>query len=154
MGSVIDYIVCPRCNMDDCISDFNYKTGEEFTFCDSCGYSKSVYIINRDKPINDLTDSDWNIDEIKEPYCCYRMSYNLDKYELQSIETIEEYNEFLNNIFKNIDKIKDLTISRYDGNKIIKTEFKEILRIHKIKKLIYGKRFNESIKEVGLLASS
>lgn len=154
MGTIIDYIECPRCQTGDCISDFNYKTGEEFTFCNSCGYSKSIYIINRDKLIKDLTEDDWKVEEIMEPYDCYRMSYNLDKYELQAIETIEEYNYFLNNIFKNIHKIKDLTISRYDGNGILKMEFKDVLRIHKIKKLIYGKGFNENIKEDSLLAST
>lgn len=153
MGSIVDYIDCPRCKEPNCISDFYYKTGEEFMFCDSCGYSKSIYIVNRDKSINDLTDSDWKIEEIKEPYCCYRITYNNNDCQLNSIKTIEEYDTFTNDVFKNINKIKDLTISRYNGYKIITTEFKDVLRIYKIKKLIYGKRFNENIKDVSLLTS-
>lgn len=146
MGSITDYIECPRCKTDDCISDFNYKTGEEFIFCNSCGYAKSFYIINRDKLIKDLTDNDWKCVEIKEPYCCYRLSYkNNNTVELKSIETIEEYNMFLNIVLNNYKNIEYLKISKFDGEKIIKLDLKELLRLKKLKKLLYEKRFNENI---------
>ena len=34
MGSVIDYIECPNCKGEDAaVSDYYYKTGEEYIFC-------------------------------------------------------------------------------------------------------------------------
>lgn len=48
MGSVIDYINCPECSYDGCFVDFYYKSGEEYVFCDRCGYNSQYEIINRD----------------------------------------------------------------------------------------------------------
>lgn len=42
MSSVMEYIKCPRCKQRDCINDYYYKTGEEYTFCPDCGYTKSL----------------------------------------------------------------------------------------------------------------
>ena len=57
MGSVIDYIECPNCSYE-AYNDYYYKTGEEYTMCNNCGYSYSAQIINRDKPLDELTDED------------------------------------------------------------------------------------------------
>ena len=62
MGSVIDYIDCPNCG-NEAFSDFYYKTGEEYVNCNSCGYHYSATIINRDKPLNELTDDDKDVIE-------------------------------------------------------------------------------------------
>ncbi len=72
MGSVIDHIDCPNCG-NEAYSDFYYKTGEEYVNCQHCGYHYSAEIINRDKLLTELTDDDWKISEIKEPYGAYRI---------------------------------------------------------------------------------
>ena len=40
MGSVIDYIECPRCKSENMYEEFYYKTHESNAFCDQCGYSR------------------------------------------------------------------------------------------------------------------
>jgi len=72
MGSVIDYIDCPNCG-HEAYDDFYYKTGEEYINCQNCGYHRSATIINRAKPLNELTEEDWEIIELKNPYGAYRL---------------------------------------------------------------------------------
>lgn len=71
MGSVIDYIACPNCGTE-AYNDFYYKTGEEYTNCNNCGYHYSATIINRNKKLTELTELDWKIEELKNPYGAYR----------------------------------------------------------------------------------
>lgn len=116
MGSVMDYIECPNCGQE-AFTDFFYKTGEEYTNCGSCGYHKSVTIKNREKPLNQLTEEDWDVVELKKPYGSYRIKqYDavgtlcgslVDEQEKQSI--IDEY-------MKNSESIEFFIISKYsDG---------------------------------------
>jgi Zn ribbon nucleic-acid-binding protein len=74
MGSVIDYIECPNCK-HEAYDDFYYKTGEEYVNCNNCGYHYSATIINRDKKLNELTEQDWKISELKNPYGSYRIKH-------------------------------------------------------------------------------
>jgi len=71
MGSVIDYIECPNCKTE-AYSDFYYKTGEEYINCNNCGYHYSATIKNRDKKLTELTEDDWEINELKNPYGAFR----------------------------------------------------------------------------------
>jgi len=71
MGSVIDYIECPNCKTE-AYSDFYYRTGEEYINCNNCGYHYSATIKNRNKKLAELTESDWEINELKNPYGAYR----------------------------------------------------------------------------------
>lgn len=71
MGSVIDYIECPNCKTE-AYSDFYYKTGEEYINCNNCGYHYSATIKNRDKKLTELTEDDWEINELKDPYGAFR----------------------------------------------------------------------------------
>ena len=47
MGSVIDYIDCPKCG-NESYNEFYYKSGEEYIFCDHCGYTRKFFIDNWD----------------------------------------------------------------------------------------------------------
>ena len=71
MGSVIDYIECPNCKTE-ADSGFYYKTGEEYINCNNCGYHYSATIKNRDKKLTELTEDDWEINELKNPYGAFR----------------------------------------------------------------------------------
>jgi len=94
MGSVIDYIECPNCKQE-AFSDFYYKTGEDYINCGSCGYHRSVTIVNRDKKLSELTEEDWKVEELKNPYCAYRLKvYHSIATQCGSLENEEQYNEF------------------------------------------------------------
>lgn len=71
MGSVIDYIECPNCK-SEAYSDYYYKTGEEYVNCNNCGYHYSATIKNRNKKLTELTESDWEVKELKNPYGAFR----------------------------------------------------------------------------------
>ena len=71
MASVLDYIECPNCKQE-ATDDFYYKTGEEYVNCGSCGYHRSATIINRDKKLSELTETDWKVEELTNPYGAFR----------------------------------------------------------------------------------
>ena len=126
MGSVIDYIECPNCKHEAFI-DFYYKTGEEYVNCQNCGYHRSATIINRDKLLTELTDEDWKINELKNPYCAYRVKYDGSTgYICGSLESKEDFTKFLVNIKEqandpdmNYRNAESLTISRFVDGEIV-----------------------------------
>ena len=115
MGSVIDYIECPHCKTE-AYSDFYYKTGEEYVNCQNCGYHYSATIINRDKLLNELTEEDWEINELKDPYGAFRIKYyDSVAYECGSLESEEDFVKLLANLREQTN-IELFTISRFvDG---------------------------------------
>jgi Zn ribbon nucleic-acid-binding protein len=118
MGSVIDYIECPNCKTE-AMSDFYYKTGEEYINCNNCGYHYSATIINRDKNLNELIDSDWKIEELKNPFGAYRIkTYGFAANQCGSLENETQYNEFKKNIEEDVE-IEYCSVSRFIDNKIV-----------------------------------
>ena len=118
MGSVIDYIECPNCKTE-AMSDFYYKTGEEYINCSNCGYHRSATIINRDKNLNELTESDWNIEELKNPFGAYRLKvYHSVATQCGSLENETQYNELKKNIEADVE-IEYCSVSRFIDNKIV-----------------------------------
>jgi len=115
MGSVIDHIECPNCK-HEAYDDFYYKTGEEYVNCQNCGYYYSATIINRDKLLTELTDEDWKIKELKNPYGAYRIKvYESPAIECGSLESEEQFVTLLTNI-KEMDGVELFTVSRFvDG---------------------------------------
>lgn len=98
MGSVIDYIECPNCKKE-AVSDFYYKTGEEYVNCNSCGYHYSAVIKDRTKKLSELCQEDWIITELKNPYGSYRIKYYESiGIECGSLATEEEYNDFVRDV--------------------------------------------------------
>lgn len=94
MGSVIEAIQCPRCN-EEATMDFYYKTGEEYIFCDNCGYSRSIEIINRDKQLNELKEEDYKVEENKHPYGAFRLEVHGNVgMQLGTLNTEEDAKEF------------------------------------------------------------
>lgn len=115
MGSVIDYIECPNCKCE-AYDDFYYKTGEEYINCNNCGYHYSATIINRDKNLDELTEVDWKIKELKNPYGAYRYkNYDSPSFICGSIIDENEYNELKTHI-SNSDTVEYFSVSRFvDG---------------------------------------
>jgi hypothetical protein len=121
MGSVIDYIECPNCKTE-AYSDFYYKTGEEYVNCSNCGYHYSATIINRDKKLSELTEADWNIEELKNPYGAYRLkTYQSPATQVGSFETQYQYNEFKLHLNDDVE-IEFCSVSRFvDGEIKVET---------------------------------
>jgi len=119
MGSVIDYIECPHCGQE-ATSDFYYKTGEEYINCGNCGYHYSATIINRDKRLDELTDDDWEIIEVKRPYASYRIKpYEGIGYMCGTIKDEAELEVLKNSL--NLDNIETFTISQLINGEIVET---------------------------------
>lgn len=94
MGSVLNFIECPNCK-HEASDDFYYKTGEEYVNCGNCGYHRSATIVNRDKKLSELTEEDWKVEELKNPYGAYRLKvYHSVATQCGSLENEEQYNEF------------------------------------------------------------
>jgi len=121
MGSVIDYILCPNCGTE-AFSDFYYKTGEEYINCTNCGYHKSITIIDRDKNLDELVDSDWKVNELENPYGAYRLKY-YDSVSTQcgALESENEFNELKQHVEK-LDGIEYFSISRLVDGEIVVTQ--------------------------------
>jgi hypothetical protein len=118
MGSVISYIDCPNCGRE-AVDDFYYKTGEVYMNCTHCGYHHSATIINRDKKLNELTDDDWEIKELKNPYGSYRIScYDSIGFSCGALENEEQLNELKSKCEKDdTNTIEYVQVSRFvDGD--------------------------------------
>ena len=117
MASVLDFIECPNCGQE-ASDDFYYKTGEEYIFCQNCGYHRSATIINRDKALNELNDSDWEIKENKHPFGVYRLStYGSIGYHCGSLSSEQEYNDLKTSISDD-PEVNYLSVSRFVNGEI------------------------------------
>jgi hypothetical protein len=118
MGSVIDYIDCPNCG-HEAYCDFYYKTGEEYINCNNCGYYRSATIINRDKALNELTDEDWEITELKDPYGAYRLKHTNDLGTVCGSVESEEAFEDVKKAVAQMENVEYFSLSRVIGDEII-----------------------------------
>lgn len=115
MGSVIDDIQCPNCK-EEAFSDYYYKTGEEYINCNNCGYHYSTTILNRDKKLSELTEEDWKVEELKNPYGAYRIKY-YDSVATQcgSLADESDYGELRQHLSNN-ESVEFASVSRFvDG---------------------------------------
>lgn len=118
MGSVLDYINCPNCG-HEAYDDFYYKTGEEYINCQNCGYHKSATIINREKLLTELTDEDWEIIELKNPYGAYRLKMISEvATSCGSVETEEAF-EDIKKAVAQMENVEYFSLSRLIGDEII-----------------------------------
>ena len=118
MGSVLDYIECPNCK-SEASSDFYYKTGEEYINCGNCGYHRSATIVNRDKKLSELTEQDWKVEELKNPYGAYRLKgYNSIATQCGSLANEEQYNE-LKKTIENDTQVEFCNVSRLIDGEIV-----------------------------------
>ena len=117
MGSVIDYIECPNCK-NEAYDDFYYRTGEEYINCCNCGYHRSATIINRDKKLSELTEEDWKIVELKNPYGAYRIkSYSGVGHLVGSLKDKKQLIELKTDCENDVE-VETLTVSRFVNGKI------------------------------------
>ena len=118
MASVMDVMECPNCGREASI-DYYYKTGEEYINCGNCGYHFSATIVNRDKLLTELTDDDWKVEEVKNPWGAYRLKqYNSVVYQCGSFGGEEQYIKFRNMVNQD-DDIEFWSVSRLVDGEIV-----------------------------------
>jgi hypothetical protein len=131
MGSVIDYIECPNCEQE-AFSDYYYKTGEQYTNCNSCGYHYS-FIIKRDeegKMIKKDESKDFAVDnvvreenELNNPYGAYRIKqYDSVATQCGTLTDKKHYDEFVSHVLSLPIEERDIefcTISRFINGEIV-----------------------------------
>lgn len=124
MGSVISDIECPNCKQK-AYNDYYYKTGEEYINCNNCGYHYSATIKNRDKRLDELTDDDWEIIEIKNPYASFRIKiYDSIGYQCGSLTNEDELDKLKQQLEESIHagvEVEYFSISRFVNGEIIET---------------------------------
>lgn len=122
MGSVIDSIDCPNCGQQ-AITDFYYKTSEEYTTCGNCGYYKSITLKDRNKQLSELVEDDYRVIEINNPFGSYRLkSKGSIATQMGSLISEEDYEIIKKQVMDEEDKIEHFSISRYiDGKIVIET---------------------------------
>ena len=132
MGHVQDFIECPRCKSDNCVINYLYKTGEEYSWCSDCGYRRNLTlkrdengnIIFKDKS-KGLVEGNVLI-ELKvseEPFAHGMIEYMDGCGVGKTLESKNDYNEYVSyieNTCKNDDDIKEVIVSRFVNGKIIK----------------------------------
>lgn len=132
MGSVIDYIECPRCKQENCIDEFYYKSGEEYVNCPDCGYYR-IFHYKRDENGEFLKKDETKGYEfanlvpeaihIENPYGAYRVETILGIATCGTIETDDDYQKFISEIVSITSQehnIKEAVVSKLVGNKIEK----------------------------------
>ena len=107
MGSVIDYIKCPRCGEENCIDDYYYKSGEQYINCPDCGYHKSFHY-KRDNDGNLLRKDETKDYElynlipeeiiIDNPYGAFRVEYSSGMATCGTLETYYDYSNFVSEL--------------------------------------------------------
>lgn len=117
MASVIDFIECPNCKQE-AYYELYYKSGQEYTFCSSCGYTHSVSIKNQDKKISELTKDDYIVKEVKHPYCAYTIKLYSGSVFKGSIKNKKEFNYFSEASAVDVE-IEYCSISRLVDGKIV-----------------------------------
>lgn len=122
MGSVIDYIECPRCKQENCIDDFYYKSGEEYINCPDCGYHR-VFHYKRDENGKFLKKDEAKEIHIENPYGAYRVETTLGGATCGTLETDDDYQKFVSEIVSLTNQehnIKEVVVSKLVGDKIEK----------------------------------
>jgi len=127
MGSVIDYIECPNCG-HEAYNDFYYKTGEEYTNCQNCGYHYSATYKTDDDGEYITKDGTENYTfenlimetkEIKNPYGAYRIKYyDSVGYECGSLENEQDNVELLVQV-RELNNIEYFSINRFVDGEIV-----------------------------------
>ena len=124
MGSVLDYHKCPNCISENCMTDFYYKSGEQFTSCPDCGYC-NYHRLKRDEQGDMMKGEDgkwiYESNELKNPFAAFCLRGKENKaYECGSFETEEEFKEFEKQVKSNI-AVEFACISQFINGEIKRT---------------------------------
>jgi len=131
MGSVQNQIECPNCK-NEAFEDYNYRTGEEYMSCSSCGYHKSFYY-ERDESgkfilIDETKEADFGNIKIKEviienPFGSYTIENFNGVRQTGSFENEKDYEGFKVTIKEILQKDKS-EIAQVNVSRFIEGEIK------------------------------
>lgn len=113
-------IECPNCGRE-AQNDNYFKTGEDYTFCMNCGYYHSVTIKDKTKRLDELTDDDWEIFEIKKPFAAFRIKMYGDKGFIAGPIADEDQFNGIKKECSEGSRIEYLFISQFINNDILET---------------------------------
>lgn len=126
MSYTQDVIECPNCKDGECFYELNCNTGEEFVFCEKCGYyfhsefktdENNKYILKDTTKQATMDNIEVDVIEIKNPYGVYKIE--LDGVSKQNfLATEEDYIAFKNNVDLSVEKCS-IKISRFVNNEFI-----------------------------------
>lgn len=131
MGSVQSQIECPNCK-NEAFEDFNYRTGEEYMSCSSCGYHKSFYYERDDSGkfilIDETKEADFGNFKIKEviienPFGSYTIENFNGVRQNGSFENEKDYEGFKLTIKEFLQKDKS-EIAKVSVSRLIEGEIK------------------------------
>lgn len=135
MGSVINYVDCPRCESQDCFEDYYYKTGEFFSSCPDCGYHRSAFYKRDDEgklvKLDETKGSEFdNLIMVEEhhpePYGSFKIQMVGDKGRMSgTLITEEDYEKLFQEmaLLNNSEKsVESFVLSRFIQGKIVKKE--------------------------------
>lgn len=118
MGSVLDIMDCPNCS-NEAHSDYYYKTGEEYTLCQNCGYHKSITIKDRTKRLSEITEADIEVVEILNPVGAFRIKWKGSiAWEVGSIVDIEHLKHIENVIEEHKADIEEASYNKVEDGQI------------------------------------
>ena len=117
MGTISDVLACIVCN-SEAITEFNYKTGEEFVHCKECGYHRRFYITNWSEQGSEGWTPEYEIFECKEPFGAFEVRYKNGMGECGSFIEKENEEEFMDQVEELIDEIESATIKKYVDGKL------------------------------------
>lgn len=105
MGSVLSEIKCPECGYENACIDFYYKSGEEYVWCNRCGYYSSWTIRENRIGNKSLKRTDF-VEEIKKGigrWCVMFKGGGTSGVILSRIQKVEFEKDYSSGNMKNID---------------------------------------------------
>ena len=131
MGSVMDFSKCGNCQTEDSLmSDYYYKTGEEYVFCSECGFTHDAFW-KRDengKFASKDPEKGYKFDNfipetnvIENPFGAYKIESKGNGASVGAIADEKQYNSFLRDIGL-MDKsgVASIVVSRLINGEIVK----------------------------------
>jgi Zn ribbon nucleic-acid-binding protein len=133
MGSVSSYENCPNCKTKESLFvDFYYKSSEEYSSCNECGYHHSLCWerdnegkLKRKDENGDFSFSNLVPEEkiLKNPFGAYRIEFKDGSAQCGSLVNKQDEKEFLkyaDSIDMGETPVKDIVISRLLNGQIVK----------------------------------
>lgn len=135
MGSVIGEIQCPKCKSEEAVSDYYYKSNEEYIYCSDCGYTLTDHYKRDDQGQLITKDGtrDLKFDNLVRETIENTTNYGAYKYHAKNgggamgvIETKEAFDEIIELFKKNSEEYEDAQVSYFDGTVIHKIDLLKI----------------------------
>ena len=123
MGSTMFYQLCPNCN-EEATVDFYYHKQEEYCFCNSCGYMRTIELKPGAwrKTFDGITSDDYIVTVVHNPYgAFYYKYYSSDVGAQGTLKNEEEAKAFMMMCIES-NLVSEAYIKRYEHGVITKNQ--------------------------------